>query len=64
MFSSQNLTIGGIISFGFSTWMYTKMMRSTSSDVRTAGTIAGVSFVVCYLLILGILALLPEWWNK
>jgi hypothetical protein len=63
MFSNQNLTIGGIISFGFATWMYVKMMRSTSSDVKTASLIAAIAFAVCYLLILGILAMLPDWWN-
>jgi hypothetical protein len=64
MFDSQNLTIGGMLSFGFATWMYVKIMRSTSSEVKTASIVAVISFIVGYLVIAGILAMLPEWWNN
>ncbi len=47
------------VGLGFGTWVYTKIIRSTGGNTKSALTVAGISglgaFVVIYLLALAFL---------
>lgn len=57
MFS--NLTIGFLFGAGFAAWVYSKMLRSTGGNAKSAAIVAGcagVGALVLITILLGIFA--------
>jgi hypothetical protein len=55
----SNLTIGFLAGVGFAAWVYSKMMRSTGSNIKNSvivAAIAGIFVMVLVNTLLGIFA--------
>lgn len=53
----SNLTIGFLVGAGFGAWIYSKMMRSSGSNIKNSlvvATVAGVFSMVLVSTLLGV----------
>ena len=54
-----NFTIGILLGLGASAWVYSKMMRKTGNNTKTALIVAGVAGAVALLLAVTLLNFIP-----